>query len=272
MATIVKRGDSWRAQIRRPGFKTLSATFSRKVLAEKWVRERESELDQGRFVKDDPDFGVLVQRYIDEVIPLRPMQRTHVATLRTLRRQVAGVALSGVTPGWMLAFAESRNVAASTRGQEFVFLAMVLKHAETFWDVRPDMDAWRRPPVVSNSVSLDCSLTACADFTCIGVRSVSSGDNDSGCPRSFFVSPSRRAAGATQTGRSHSDAAWSPRSSAVFDATGRRDPADRGKEAPGMARVSRAPGCVVNYQLNPRPQLGPGPSRRGTSAGSCCPR
>lgn len=144
MATIVKRGDSWRAQIRRSGFKTLSASFSRKVLAEKWVREREAELDQGRFFKDDPDFGVLVQRYIDEVIPLRPMQRSHVATLRTLRRQVGGTPLSKVNPGWMLGLAESRKVAASTRGQEFVFLAMVLKHAETFWDVRPDMDAWRR--------------------------------------------------------------------------------------------------------------------------------
>ena len=94
MATIVKRGDTWRAQIRRAGCKALSGSFSKKALAEKWVREREAEIEEGRFVKEDPDFGVLMQRYIDEILPVKPMQRSHVATMRTIKRKL-GANLTG---------------------------------------------------------------------------------------------------------------------------------------------------------------------------------
>lgn len=144
MATIIKRGDSWRAQIRKAGAKTLSATFSKKVLAEKWVRETELAIESGQFRQEDPDFGVLVQRYIDEILPMKPMQRTHVATMRTLRRKVAGTLLSKVTPAWMLQFAKGMDCAPSTRGQYFIFLGLVLRTADTFWDVRPDWDGWKR--------------------------------------------------------------------------------------------------------------------------------
>lgn len=144
MATILKRGESWRAQVRKSGYKPLSKTFSKKVLAEKWVREREAEMESGLFVKEDPDFGVLIQRYIDEILPLKPMQRSHTATLRTLKRKVTGTKVSELTPQWMFDFAKAHNVAPSTRAQLFIFLGMVLRTADTLWEVRPDWDRWHR--------------------------------------------------------------------------------------------------------------------------------
>lgn len=144
MASILKRGDRWRAQIRKSGAKPLSASFSKKVLAEKWVREREGEIEQGLFVRDDPDFGVLVQRYIDEILPVKPVQRSHAATLQTLKRKVTGVKVSEITPQWMFDFAKAHNVAPSTRAQLFIFLGMILRTADTFWEVRPDWDRWHR--------------------------------------------------------------------------------------------------------------------------------
>lgn len=99
MATIVKRDDKWRVQVRRKGHKTLSKTFSKKILAEKWAREMETAVEEGRFHANDPDFGVVVQKYIDEVLPIKPMQRTHHATLRTLRRKVGGTLVSAVNAG-----------------------------------------------------------------------------------------------------------------------------------------------------------------------------
>ncbi len=45
MAYIVKRGKSWRAQIRRPGFPSESRSFRTKKDAERWQRQRETELD-----------------------------------------------------------------------------------------------------------------------------------------------------------------------------------------------------------------------------------
>lgn len=156
MATIVKRGDSWRAQIRKAGTKTLSKTFSKKVLAEKWVRDTELAIETGAFQKEDPDFGVLVQRYIDEILPVKPMQRTHVASMRTLRRRVAGVRVSELNPAWMLKFAQDMDCAPSTRNQYFIFLGLVLRTADTFWDVRPDWEGWKR------------GRTALAEYNMIG--------------------------------------------------------------------------------------------------------
>ena len=144
MATIVKRGDTWRAQIRRAGCKALSGSFSKKALAEKWVREREAEIEEGRFVKEDPDFGVLMQRYIDEILPVKPMQRSHVATMRTLKRKVIGTKVSEIDATWMLEFAKGHTIAPSTLAQKFTFLGMVLRTADTFWGVRPDWDEWNR--------------------------------------------------------------------------------------------------------------------------------
>ncbi len=50
MAYYEKRGDSWRAQIRRKGFPTLSATFDTKAEAQRWAAEVEGDMSRGRFV------------------------------------------------------------------------------------------------------------------------------------------------------------------------------------------------------------------------------
>jgi integrase len=50
MAYIEKRGDSWRATIRRKGFPTQTKTFPKKGAAEKWVRETEAAMDGDAFV------------------------------------------------------------------------------------------------------------------------------------------------------------------------------------------------------------------------------
>lgn len=144
MASIYKHGEGWRAQVRRKGHKTLSKMFSKKVLAEKWVREMEGAIEEGKFHANDPDAGVVIQRYIDEVVPIKPMGRSHLSTLRTMRRKLTGTLVSQMNAAWMLNYTKGRDVAPSTMDQEFVFLAMVLRHADTFWEVRPNWDEWKR--------------------------------------------------------------------------------------------------------------------------------
>jgi len=46
MATYAKRGDGWRAQVRRKGI-SLSETFESKADAVIWARAREHEIDIG---------------------------------------------------------------------------------------------------------------------------------------------------------------------------------------------------------------------------------
>ena len=49
MASIRKRGDYWRAQVRRKGYPTMSRTFDTRALAETWSRDVERTMDQGQF-------------------------------------------------------------------------------------------------------------------------------------------------------------------------------------------------------------------------------
>lgn len=49
MASITKRGDFWRAQVRVRGHESISRTFDKKADAEKWARHVENEMDRGIF-------------------------------------------------------------------------------------------------------------------------------------------------------------------------------------------------------------------------------
>lgn len=50
MAGIWKRGNYWRAEIRRRGFPLQNRTFDTKADAEAWARRIETEMDRGCFV------------------------------------------------------------------------------------------------------------------------------------------------------------------------------------------------------------------------------
>lgn len=74
MASIRQyRGKTWRAIIRRAGYKPVSKTFEKKIDAERWVREIEAGYDRGHEhdVKEARKSTVysLFSRYRDEVTP-----------------------------------------------------------------------------------------------------------------------------------------------------------------------------------------------------------
>ena len=50
MAYIKKRGEYWRAEVRRKGHKPTYRTFDTHAEAQKWARRTESEIDTGFYV------------------------------------------------------------------------------------------------------------------------------------------------------------------------------------------------------------------------------
>lgn len=50
MAYIKKRGEYWRAEVRRKGHKPVYRTFDTQVEAQKWARKIETEIDTGFYV------------------------------------------------------------------------------------------------------------------------------------------------------------------------------------------------------------------------------
>ncbi|WP_416467915.1 hypothetical protein [Pseudomonas sp. LFS044] len=71
MAYYEKRGDAWRAQIRRKGYPTLSATFDTKVEAQRWAAEIEGNMSRARFVDmreaESTTLAEALGRYLSEV-------------------------------------------------------------------------------------------------------------------------------------------------------------------------------------------------------------
>lgn len=75
MATYQKRGDKWRAIIRRSGHPSISKTFPTKKLAEEWALSIEAplvagELELSKELKLIP-VSALIRRYIVEVTPTK---------------------------------------------------------------------------------------------------------------------------------------------------------------------------------------------------------
>lgn len=71
MASINKRGNYWRAQIRRKGFPIQSSTFDTKSQAEAWVRTIEGGMDRGVFLgkteADTTTLSAALDRYWNEI-------------------------------------------------------------------------------------------------------------------------------------------------------------------------------------------------------------
>lgn len=64
MATIEKRGDSWRVLVRRKGHRAISKTFRLKAHADRFARDIEQGIDAKRVGAEDPLVGDILDSYI----------------------------------------------------------------------------------------------------------------------------------------------------------------------------------------------------------------
>jgi integrase len=87
MGTIIKRGTSWRAVVRRVGHKTQTHTASTKYAAEKWMRDVEKAMDDSTFVPKGKHTGAaLFEWYRDNVSPTKRGSRWEVVRINMFLR------------------------------------------------------------------------------------------------------------------------------------------------------------------------------------------
>ena len=133
MASIQRRGDSWRAVIRRTGHKTQIQTFTLKSQAEAWARKVEGEMDAAKFV-DVRSYkrtaGELMEEYREKVSPTKKgarSERTRLAMfIRTIpwaKKPINEVTRLDVT-NWM----ESLKVQSATVRRYMNLLSAVFNH------------------------------------------------------------------------------------------------------------------------------------------------
>lgn len=160
MASISKRGNYWRAQVRLRGQQPISRSFDSKAEAEKWARHTESEMDRGMFFdRTEAEQTTLLEafdRYESEVIahknyPGQELQRVRRWRMEPLSKRFLAN-LRGVD------FAKYRDErlkmgkSASTVRQELQVVSHLFETARKEWGMEGLMNPLKniRKPSGSN--------------------------------------------------------------------------------------------------------------------------
>lgn len=154
MASILQIGERWRAQIRRPGRKSISKTFPTKKEAEQWARRTESSMDDQAvaLVTADITVGELISEYerMREELgrPIDPTSNTRYM-LQHLVEDLGPERVRDLTPQRLVAWAKSRREQGAggyTINMEVSQLGTVIRHTSGFLRVTlPDVVGAARP-------------------------------------------------------------------------------------------------------------------------------
>jgi integrase len=139
MASIIQVGGKWRAQVRRKGFPPRTQTFGTKILAEKWARQVEQEIDAGRAGQLAPrhvTVGALIEKYEKEVGAVKPFGRNKENTLKLIKAELGKVPVQDLTAERIVKYiTEERAVKGVTAAIDLTYLKGVLKVARSLWKV-----------------------------------------------------------------------------------------------------------------------------------------
>jgi integrase len=139
MASIIKVGDKWRAQVRRKGYPPKTQTFPTRVLAERWARLTESEIDAGRAGQLAPSHvtvGGLIERYEKEVGDVKPFGKNKAATLKLIKEGLGKEPVGTLTAERIVRYiTEDRAIKGVTASIDLTYLKGVLRIARALWKV-----------------------------------------------------------------------------------------------------------------------------------------
>lgn len=142
MATFRFHGNRWQARVRRKGHPDQTKSFLTRQDAERWARSVEVELDRGIFVDtrsaQTTTFGELVERYIQEVLPLKRGAKEDAIRLKALlRHPICKHAMSMLNPSKLASYRDERlrQVSAGTVIRELAYFSSVINHARREWGI-----------------------------------------------------------------------------------------------------------------------------------------
>lgn len=150
MASILKIGSSWRAQIRRKGHKPITETFPTKALADKWARKIEAEIDARKY-QDGRDLDKislkdLIDRYFDEIGAETPFGKNKTAVLNFWRDNYGSASVAEVTDDMLTKFIKNRREGGTggvTIGIDLTYLSGVFKTARELWKIPVSLEPFR---------------------------------------------------------------------------------------------------------------------------------
>ncbi|MDH0335121.1 site-specific integrase [Metapseudomonas otitidis] len=130
MAYFEKRGESWRAQIRRKGYPTLSATFDTKADAQRWAAEIEGDMSRSRFVDvreaEQTTLAEGLKRYLREVSDHKKGAKQEALRIkRWISHPVSAKSMAAVKSSDMAEYRDERIKAGASSATVRLDLAII---------------------------------------------------------------------------------------------------------------------------------------------------
>lgn len=139
MATFKKRGERWQARVRINGV-SKAKTFRNKGQATTWANELERQLEKagydGTVSVRGETLANAIDRYMEEIAPLKPFGRSKRYSLQMLRDKLGDVALRSLTSSVIVDYAKQRHRGGAgpvTIQMEISYLGTLLRVARAVW-------------------------------------------------------------------------------------------------------------------------------------------
>lgn len=156
MATITKRGNGWRAQVRRRGYKTVSCSFDTKRDAEMWAAEVEAKMHRGKWQDADEStctkLAEAMTRYLAEVTPSKKGAKQETNRIKIMiQLPLADWYLSEIRGQQIAEYRDARIAAGkspSTIRNELTIISQVYATAAKEWgmyELRNPVENVKRP-------------------------------------------------------------------------------------------------------------------------------
>lgn len=131
MASILKIGNSWRAQVRLRGMPSQAKTFPTQRQAQAWARAVEAGHSQQQ---SNATMAALIDRYETEMTASKPFGRNKADVLARMRTLLGDVQLRDLTVDRIVHYiTEQRRIQGVTAGIDLTYMKGVLKIARALW-------------------------------------------------------------------------------------------------------------------------------------------
>lgn len=141
MASIVRRGESWRALVRRQGYPSQSGTFNTRAEADRWARSVEAQMDAGRFVSvaeaERTTLEEVLDRYERDVLPTKRSIKGTRPHIRVLRDTLGKYTLAALSSAIVSRYRDERlrSVGPQTVKHDLSVLSRVLNTCMREWGI-----------------------------------------------------------------------------------------------------------------------------------------
>lgn len=146
MASVIKVGGKWRAQVRRKGFPVETRTFDVKSQAAAWAAKIEADMvalkHQDKRIIANLTLADLIDRYNLEIGTVKPFGKNKVAVLATLRERIGSTPLPDLTVDVLMKHVRERHANGAggvTIGIDLSYMGSLLKTASILWRLPVDL-------------------------------------------------------------------------------------------------------------------------------------